>query len=72
MTGKKTKYVAIPVPVYKKFGFPMAEEMGNMFQFYIDYAGKIRDVKKSTEINPNMTSFEKYLREVILPSESKQ
>ena len=57
--GKEIKYNAVPPEVYRGFGFPGAEDMGNMFQFKRDfedtYCG-IRNVGFSLELNPELQS----------------
>ncbi|MDQ3845163.1 MAG: NmrA/HSCARG family protein, partial [Bacteroidota bacterium] len=49
---------------FRSFGFPGAEDVGNMFQFYRDFEeelNKIRDVNFSRELNPELQSFEQWL-----------
>jgi uncharacterized protein YbjT (DUF2867 family) len=43
----------------KKF---VGEEFANMFKFYVDFEGKIRDAKKCREINPNLHSLEEFIK----------
>jgi len=57
-------YNAVPPDVYRKFGFPGAEDLGNMFQFYADfedYFGKSRSVETSRALNPAMQNFDAWL-----------
>ncbi|MGA2295943.1 MAG: NmrA/HSCARG family protein [FCB group bacterium] len=62
--GKEIRYNAVTPDVYRGFGFPGAEDMGNMFQFKHDfedaYCG-IRNVNFSRELNPELQSFDKWL-----------
>jgi hypothetical protein len=43
--------------VYRSFGFPGADELGNMFQIYDEFEEKmndLRDVKASKDLNPDL------------------
>jgi hypothetical protein len=49
---------------YRGFGFPGADDLGNMFQFYRDFEqelNKIRDVATSRQLNPELQSFDQWL-----------
>lgn len=35
--GINVKYNAVPPAVYRSFGFPGADDLGNMFQFKADF-----------------------------------
>ena len=51
---------------YRGFGFPGADDLGNMFQFYRDFekdVNKVRDVSTSKKLNPDLKSFDKWLEE---------
>ncbi len=51
---------------YRGFGFPGADDLGNMFQFYRDFdevCNSTRDVDYSRELNPDLQSFEMWLEE---------
>jgi uncharacterized protein YbjT (DUF2867 family) len=57
-------YNNIPADVYRGFGFPGADELGNMFQFYDEFAkelNKTRDVSFSKQLNPDLLDFEQWL-----------
>jgi uncharacterized protein YbjT (DUF2867 family) len=62
--GKDVKYNAVPFEVYRSFGFPGADDLGNMFQFYHDfndaYAGA-RDLGFSKKLNPELQDFKTWL-----------
>ena len=61
--GKEVKYNKISPATYRAFGFPGADDLGNMFQFYDEFAeelNKIRDVKRSRELNPSLQSFDQW------------
>jgi uncharacterized protein YbjT (DUF2867 family) len=64
--GREVRYNAIPPEVYRSFGFPGAEDLGNMFQFKRDfeeaYCGA-RDLAFSRSLNPALQTFEAWLRE---------
>ena len=62
--GEKIVYNKIPAAVYRSFGFPGADDLGNMFQFYDEFANelnKTRDVGMSKQLNPQLLSFKQWL-----------
>jgi len=62
--GEQVNYHDIPPEVYRSFGFPGAEDMGNMFQFKRDFEEfytKSRDVEFTRSLNPSLMSFEQWL-----------
>ena len=62
--GIDVAYNAVPPAVYRGFGFPGAEDLGNMFQFYADfedYFGKSRDVAGAKALNPQLQNFDAWL-----------
>jgi uncharacterized protein YbjT (DUF2867 family) len=63
-TGKEIIYNDVEPDVYRGFGFPGADEMGNMFQFKRDfeeyYVGH-RDLNVARKLNPELLTFEKWL-----------
>jgi len=64
--GEKVSYNEITPEQYRNFGFPGADDLGNMFQFYRDFdevCNTSRDVKTSKELNPELKSFDKWLDE---------
>ncbi|TCC96911.1 hypothetical protein [Pedobacter hiemivivus] len=49
---------------YRGLGFPGADDLGNMFQFYRDFdevCNGVRDVKYSKVLNPELQSFDMWL-----------
>ena len=59
-------YNAVSPETYRNFGFPGADDLGNMFQFYRDFeevCNTIRDVNGSRKLNPELKSFDKWLEE---------
>ncbi|HQU59169.1 MAG TPA: NmrA/HSCARG family protein [Saprospiraceae bacterium] len=64
--GEEVHYNEITPEVYRSFGFPGADDLGNMFQFYRDFdavCNSTRDVQFSKELNPELQSFEMWLAE---------
>ncbi len=62
--GQEVKYNEITPEMYRSFGFPGADDLGNMFQFYRDFdqvCNSTRDVTFSRELNPELKSFEMWL-----------
>jgi hypothetical protein len=52
--------------VYRTFGFPGADDLGNMFQFKRDFESDFRaprDVAKTRELNPSLRNFATWLAE---------
>jgi len=62
--GKDIRHNAMTPEAYRALGFPGADDLGNMFQFYRDFAGPLntlRDVARSRELNPSLLSFDQWL-----------
>jgi uncharacterized protein YbjT (DUF2867 family) len=62
--GERVIYNNIPANDYRALGFPGADELGNMFQFYDEFAkelNKTRDVSLSKQLNPELLNFEQWL-----------
>jgi uncharacterized protein YbjT (DUF2867 family) len=58
------KYNAVEPDAYRSFGFPGADEMGNMFQVYRDFEKEvvgIRSVPSTRELNPQLLNFDAWL-----------
>ncbi len=58
------RYNAITPAVYRSFGFPGADDLGNMFQVYIEFEkeiGAVRPVDGSRALNPALLSFDEWL-----------
>jgi len=57
-------YNAVPPDVYRKFGFPGAEDLGNMFQYKCDFEKEYcaqRDLAFSRSLNPQLQTFTQWL-----------
>ena len=64
--GEQVRYNEVTPEVYRGFGFPGADDLGNMFQFYRDFEDvctSTRNVQFSKELNPSMQSFDEWLVE---------
>ncbi len=62
--GEKVTYNEITPEQYRGFGFPGADDLGNMFQFYRDFdevCNSSRNVEFSKELNPELQSFDMWL-----------
>jgi uncharacterized protein YbjT (DUF2867 family) len=62
--GEEVTYNAVPFDVYRSLGFPGADDLGNMFQFYHDFAADVagsRPVEGSRQLNPELQSFGAWL-----------
>jgi hypothetical protein len=62
--GEEVKYNGIPAAIFRGFGFPGADDLGNMFQFYDEFEkelNKTRDTEFSRRLNPELQSFEQWL-----------
>ena len=58
------KYNAVEPDVYRSWGFPGADEMGNMFQADRDFAKEMlanRNLDEARRLNPQLQSFEQWL-----------
>jgi len=58
--GVQVRYNAVSADDYRGFGFPGADDLGNMFQFKRDFNGYYcgaRDVARSRVLNPSLQSF---------------
>ena len=62
--GQEVRYNNVPPEVYRSFGFPGADDLGNMFQFkrdFNDYYCGARDLGFSRSLNPELQTFEEWL-----------
>jgi uncharacterized protein YbjT (DUF2867 family) len=59
--GRKVVYNDVSPDVYRGFGFPGSDDLGNMFQFYRDFEQVglgLRDLRVSSALNPALQNFE--------------
>ena len=62
--GKEVRYNAVSPDVYRSFGFPAADELGNMFQFNAEFSDEYcakRDLDATRRLNPGLQSFDTWL-----------
>lgn len=62
--GKPVRYNAVPPDVFRQFGFPGAEDLGNMFQFKRDFEAYFcgaRSLEVSRSLNPQLQTFDAWL-----------
>ena len=62
--GIVVKYHAVEADAYRGFGFPGADELGNMFQVYRDFEKEVlaaRDVDVTRSLNPSLQTFDQWL-----------
>ena len=62
--GQEVVYNAVPFDVYRSLGFPGADDLGNMFQFFHDfedYFCGVRSVESTKALNPSLQSFDSWL-----------
>jgi uncharacterized protein YbjT (DUF2867 family) len=74
--GQEVRYNNVPPEVYRSFGFPGADDLGNMFQFkrdFNDYFVGARDLAFTRSLNPELQTFEEWLavhkEQIPLPAE---
>lgn len=62
--GQAVHYNAVTPEMYRGFGFPGAEDLGNMFQFYQDFEADFcgrRSIEQSRVLNPALLTFDAWL-----------
>ncbi len=58
------RYNAVDADVYRSFGFPGADEMGNMFQVYRDFEKEVtgaRSADVARQLNPQLQNFDQFI-----------
>jgi len=58
------RYNAVAADVYRSFGFPGADEMGNMFQVFRDFEKEItgaRSADAARQLNPELQNFDQFI-----------
>jgi uncharacterized protein YbjT (DUF2867 family) len=61
---RPVKHNAVSPATYRGFGFPGADDLGNMFQFYRDFEREFRasrDVATARALNPSLQDFDQWL-----------
>ncbi len=62
--GREVRYNDVPPEVYRGFGFPGADDLGNMFQYKRDFEAEFcgaRDLKLARELYPGLQTFAVWL-----------
>jgi uncharacterized protein YbjT (DUF2867 family) len=62
--GIRVNYVAVEPDAYRGFGFPGADELGNMFQVYRDFEKEVvgaRSTDLASVLNPSLLTFDEWL-----------
>jgi uncharacterized protein YbjT (DUF2867 family) len=62
--GEQVVFNAVAPEVYRSFGFPGADDLGNMFQFTTEFEEEYcgpRDIGATRALNPRLKSFEEWL-----------
>ncbi len=74
--GQEIRYTNVPPDLYRSFGFPGADDLGNMFQFkrdFNDYFVGARDLEFTRSLNPELQTFEEWLavhkEQISIPAE---
>jgi uncharacterized protein YbjT (DUF2867 family) len=63
--GKTVNYYPIKAADYRALGFPGADDLGNMFQFYAEFADmliKTRDIPTAKKLHPGLMDFADWLK----------
>jgi uncharacterized protein YbjT (DUF2867 family) len=61
---KAVRFNPVSPEVFRGFGFPGADDLGNMFQFYDEFeevCNEIRDVARSRQLAPGLKTFDQWL-----------
>ena len=64
--GQEVRYNEVAPEVYRGFGFPGADDLGNMFQFNRDFSSDFcapRSIEFSRSLNSSLQSFEMWLNQ---------
>jgi uncharacterized protein YbjT (DUF2867 family) len=62
--GKEVVYNAVTPAAYRGFGFPGADDLGNMFQYYAEFEREFvgaRSLETARSLNPDLLSFKAWL-----------
>jgi uncharacterized protein YbjT (DUF2867 family) len=62
--GEEVGFHAVTPEAYRGFGFPGADDLGNMFQFTTEFEAEycgVRDIDASRRLNPGLKSFKQWL-----------
>jgi uncharacterized protein YbjT (DUF2867 family) len=62
--GEEVRYNNVSPAMFRSFGFPGAEDLGNMFQYYQEFETEFtaaRDIDNARSLNPELLSFDGWL-----------
>jgi uncharacterized protein YbjT (DUF2867 family) len=62
--GQEVRYQNVPPEVFRSFGFPGADDLGNMVQYKRDFNREfraVRDVEAARRLNPELQAFDAWL-----------
>lgn len=62
--GREVRYHSLSPEVFRGLGFPGADDLGNMFQFYAEFEKHFsdsRDVALARSLNPELQTFAVWL-----------
>lgn len=62
--GHEISYEPLSFDAYRNLGFPGADDLGNMFQYYYDFNREVngaRDVARTRALHPGLMSFARWL-----------
>lgn len=62
--GEEVRFQEISPDAYRKLGFPGAEDLGNMFQYYRDFEREFtgaRDLQVARKLAPSLQTFDQWL-----------
>ena len=63
--GREVRHARVSPAEFRAFGFPGADDLGNMFQYYRDFESDFRaprDVEATRKLNPRLQSFRQWLQ----------
>jgi uncharacterized protein YbjT (DUF2867 family) len=66
VVGEEVRYNSVDPAAYRQFGFPGADDLGNMFQFKRDFEADFRaqrPVDETRALNPGLRTFRAWLAE---------
>ena len=64
--GQDVRFNEVSPDVYRGFGFPGAEDLGNMFQYKRDFEQTYcaaRDLDVARRLNPSLQTFDRWLEQ---------
>lgn len=62
--GEEVRYEPVTPAAFRSFGFPGAEDLGNMFQYYQEFEkplAEVRSVERSRTLYPKLQNFDQWL-----------